>query len=357
MLKKILNITENVLINSECWTYYKFAIMQTVPNFYQWLSCHMKIFHDQNGNSDFGENGCIYPLSYFSDILNIHDGNILSISKKRIVSYLIEQIDKGIYIIIDLNYQRIINTNDNTFSLHETLIYGYDSETKEFITPLLSDGVFKESRIGFEKLEDAFEDVVRNYTKDKNKLFNRRQWFYGVTCIKPNINYNNTNANYDLINKLKLEHEGFVYKKYVIIEGRELEKYYTYATGLSCLLYLSKFIKKIIIEDNCTRSDIKKCIKCCTKIYENQNMIKSTLEWFVGNEEISRTNLNSLLYKYKKCCETLLINVMRLYKYKQNQNKLLLEKDINDLNDLYFKEKLLLKEIIKELELICRNKL
>ena len=103
----------------------------------------------------------MYLLSYFLDILSIYDGNIMSKSKKDIVSYLVDQINKGVYIIIDLNYHRINGNTDNTFCLHETLIYGYDKDTKEFITPLLSNGNFKESRIGFEKLEDVFNDSIK----------------------------------------------------------------------------------------------------------------------------------------------------------------------------------------------------
>lgn len=108
----------------------------------------MKIYFDQNGNAIFGENGNMYPLSHFFDILSIYDGNIFSVTKDNIVDYLIDKINQDTYIIIDLNYPRI-NGVDDVFWLHETLIYGYDTQTKEFLTPLLSDSGFKKSKIRF----------------------------------------------------------------------------------------------------------------------------------------------------------------------------------------------------------------
>lgn len=357
IVKKILKVEKKPLVSSECWTYYKFSVMQTVSNFYEWLSCHMKIYIDQNGNSVFGENGYMYPLSYFSDILNIHDGNIMSKSKKDIVDYLIEQIDNGVYVIVDLNYRRINGKNDNTFWLHETLIYGYDKSTKEFLTPLLSDGSFKESRISFDKLEDAFDDAIKYYSEDKNRLFNRRTWFFGITCIKPNRNYRNANAYFDFISKLKSELDGSIYKKYKSVDGIETENGYSYAMGLSCLSYLAAYMKKIIIENHCTPENIRKCRKSCTKIYENQSIIKSTLEWFINTQEYSNTILESLLFEYQRCCDIMLLNVRRFYKYHQNQDGILLEKIINDLNHLYMQERLLLERLIEEFKMVYKSKL
>ena len=44
MMKKILKVEKNPLILSECWTYYKFSIIQTMPNFYPWLTNHIKVY-------------------------------------------------------------------------------------------------------------------------------------------------------------------------------------------------------------------------------------------------------------------------------------------------------------------------
>lgn len=77
--EKILNISNDLLINSECWTYYKFAIIQTSDYFETWLTNHMDLYIDQNANAIFGNDGMMYPLSYYSDILNIGEKHILDV--------------------------------------------------------------------------------------------------------------------------------------------------------------------------------------------------------------------------------------------------------------------------------------
>lgn len=104
-MKKILNISNDTLVNSECWTYYKFAIMQNSKSFDVWLTNHMELYIEQNGNAVFGYDGMMYPLSYYGDILNIREKHILDISAEQIVSFLIEQIDNGNYVVLDLNYK------------------------------------------------------------------------------------------------------------------------------------------------------------------------------------------------------------------------------------------------------------
>ena len=61
-MKKILNISNDTLVNSECWTYYKFAIMQNSKSFDVWLTNHMELYIEQNGNAVFGYDGMMYPV-------------------------------------------------------------------------------------------------------------------------------------------------------------------------------------------------------------------------------------------------------------------------------------------------------
>lgn len=51
---KILDVCSNPLITSECWTYYKFAVMQTSDYFDVWLTNHMDLYIDQNGTLTSG---------------------------------------------------------------------------------------------------------------------------------------------------------------------------------------------------------------------------------------------------------------------------------------------------------------
>ena len=67
MLRK-LQLSKEVFINSECWTYYKFAVMQTSDYFETWLTNHMELYIDQNDSAVLGNDGMMYPLSYYGEI-------------------------------------------------------------------------------------------------------------------------------------------------------------------------------------------------------------------------------------------------------------------------------------------------
>ena len=100
--------------------------MQTSNYFDVWLTNHMDLYIDQNGSAVFGESGMMYPLTYYEDILELKETNLLKIPTFQVIRFLIEQINKGNYIIIDSNYKRLLFPNTNEFQLHEVLVYGYD---------------------------------------------------------------------------------------------------------------------------------------------------------------------------------------------------------------------------------------
>ena len=54
MASKTLPIELKPLVTSECWNYYKFAIMQTMPEFDVWLASHPQLYISQNGIVYYG---------------------------------------------------------------------------------------------------------------------------------------------------------------------------------------------------------------------------------------------------------------------------------------------------------------
>ena len=346
MARKILEVEKNPLITSECWTYYKLSVMQTIPFFDLWLANHMKMYLDQNGDAVFGDNGCMYPLSYFSDILDISDANILSVSADKIVQFLINQIDENNYIIIDVNYKKLKDRDSLQFWLHETLIYGYDTENEEFFTPMLSHGTFKETRIGFEELALAYKDAYERYTQDKALLFNRRVWFYGITALKPKKEYENTNVFYDFIYKLKWEKEGNFYERQKHASDFEHVESYVYYTGISCMLYLASYTRKLMEHEDIKEGDIVRCRNSCLKIYENQKIVLRSMKWFRGKIANENEVLEELSQKYEKCCEQVYINVLQYEKRRYTKNQEILVHVIENLEQLYWLEKEILEEYI-----------
>lgn len=339
MSKKILEIEKNVLITSECWNYYKFAIIQTIPGFEYWLTNHMKVFLEQGGRAVFGENGTMYPISYFFDLLEFKDGNILSINPNSIIEFLLNKIDANEYIIIDLNYDKIKDHNATTFRLHETLIYGYDFEKKEFITPILEGDIFKESHVAFEAVEKAYGDAWNYYKNDLQRLINRRHWFYGLTTIIKKEKYYNSNAVYDIISKFNNEANNFVYTRKKL-GGSDEQKFYT---GIVCLDILAKIILDKL--DNGDLSDLDVLKQSCLKLYEYQNLLVKSIALLKKCNFIS-TESTVYIDLYERCFNRLKATVLMFDKYSITCDKSILLRISDRLHEIYVCEQEIIPRLI-----------
>lgn len=349
MLRK-LQLSKEVFINSECWTYYKFAIMQTSDYFETWLTNHMELYIDQNANAIFGNDGMMYPLSYYSDILNIGEKHILDVPVENIIGFLIEQIDSGNYVILDLNYKRILFPDTDEFQLHETLVYGYDLEKKEFIVPIMKKGVFKENKVSFDVLVKSYQESFDYYQNDINRLFNRRLWFLGITIINLKNDCDNSNKFYDLIKKMNIHLEGRIYTKRNRTSGQG-DKGYTYYTGVSCLSYLINLIEGCL--ENCSiKNDAiaEKYRKACLKIFESQKMILHLLKWAYFNLEVNDVDANLLIKEYEHCCSKTNAAVLLFYKYRTLKELNIINRILKNLKNSLEIEIKILPDIMEQIK-------
>lgn len=347
MALKLLPTVKKTFITSECWTYYKLSIIQTLPFFDLWLATHMKIYSDQYGDTYFGDAGRPYPLSYFSEILHMEEKSIFDFSSNDIIEFIIHEIDKGNYLIMDANYNKLLGRSSSSFWLHETLIYGYDTDTKEFITPLLSNQAFKETRISFQAFKDSYEDILDFYTQNNDELFDRRSYFFPITILKPKHNYTNANACYDFVTKLRYELTGMMYTEQQYPSSGSSEETYTYCTGLSCLPSFANIMQDLFKSLDETQDMPKRYCNTCLKLYENQNMLLHSMKWFANEHAKGSKPLEDLIKQYENCCNTMYNNVLLFYKYLLNRDNRIIETIINSLNQIYDREKKLLEEIIE----------
>lgn len=346
MALKLLPISPKPFITSECWTYYKLSIIQTLPVFDLWLANHMKIYSNQYGDAFYGDAGRLYPLSYFSEILDMEEKSIFDISSTEIIDFIIRQIDKGNYLIIDANYNKLLGRNLSSFWFHETLIYGYDTDTQEFITPLLSNQSFKETRISFQVFKDSYEDILDFYTQNKEAFFDRRSYFFPITILRPKHNYTNANACYDFVAKLRYELTGMMYTEQQYSSSGNSEETYTYCTGLPCMPYFVNIMQDLINPIGETQDKPERYCKTCLKLYENQNMLLHSMKWFTNEYVKGSKPLEELIKQYENCCNTMYNNVLLFYKYLLNRDNRIIERIINSLNQTYDIEKGLLEEMI-----------
>ncbi len=307
----------------------------------------MELYIDQNGNAVFGNNGMMYPLSYYGDILNIDEKHLLDVPAEQIVRFLMEQIDSGNYVILDLNYKKILVQDTNEFQLHETLVYGYDLEKKEFIVPIMGKGVFKENRVSFEVLVKSYQESYDYYQKDINRLFNRRLWFLGITIIKLKKDCDNANKFYDLIRKISIHSEGRIYTK-KNISSEDGDKGYTFYTGISCLSYIVRLIEKSL-EDCTIENDAiaEKYRKACLKILESQKMNLHLVKWAFANLKVNDADGNLFITEYERCCSKTNAAILLFYKYQILKDSNIINRILKKLRDSLVIENKILPGIVE----------
>lgn len=148
--------------------------------------------------------------------------------------------------------------------------------------------------------------------------------------------------------KLKWEKAGNMYSRKKYIDDCDDMKPYVYYTGISCMMYLAWFMKKLIYEDGIKGENIYRCRKACLKLYENQNMILRTMRWF--NTKIDSKNELLVEYsrKYAKCCEQIYTNVLLYDKYFITKDNKVLVRIIENAERTYYQEKDILDAYIEE---------
>lgn len=331
-MKKTLKICEKPLITSECFTYYKMAIIQTIPDYETWLINRFKMFIDGDGDSIFGEIGDIYSLVSYSEILNIEEENVFNIGKDKIVSYIIRKINEEKYVMVDLNFEKLYSHHKG-FELHETLIYGYDCDNQEFIMRGINNNTFKEWRVSFQKVEEAYEDVNNFFVSDKLQLLNRKRYFSGITLLSPKYDYRNINDEYELIYRLESEVLGYIYKRFDPDGQNEVTIY----TGITCVKKLYDDLSDIISADNYDSKRIEKCLKLCLRISERENVLLHAVSAFFKKYSIS--DEDNVLEDFKKCYDMMYQNVLLFYKCRRKFDKEIIKRIAERVEKCFHMEK------------------
>lgn len=323
-------------ITSECWTYYKFAIMQTSEFYSEWLLSHIQLVTYSNGRCIFGNDDQFYPLSYFNEILDIEDGHLNNIPPEKIVTYLKKMIFSRKYVILDLNFFKVYNIDKEGFHLHETLIYGYDDEEEIFFTTLTCKEGMVEAKISFKTIEKAYQDVYEFYQKDLSRFFNRKLYFFGITLISLKSLYSNANKDYDFIKKLNKSLDKKVYKR---ANGSTKKNECEYTLSVCRYRYILKMLNQLL-ENN---QNEKEAYKSLLKIYEYHSVNISAMSTFFEKE-------HEILSSYIEYCNKCYVILQKFSKYILTHNVELLKTIINDVRRLESEEIAVIQSCIKYLQ-------
>lgn len=307
-------------ITSECWTCYRFAIMQTSEFYTDWLMSHMELVTFSNGRCIFGYDENIYPLSYFNEILDISDGELLNVPPERIVDYLKEQLNKDKYIIIDLNQNRLYNNEISELYTHDTLIYGYDDEKKEFFSLMIPMRDENEGRISFESIEKAYEDVYCYYKGNLPYYHTRRSFHFGLTLISVKPIYKNSNMKYDFYKKLHKTLGKDIYKK---SNGVTKEFECEYTIGVYRYRYIIEMLNALLKGER----DEVESYKAILKVYEYHTICYAALESIVDDND-------ELIERYANHIKKLHFFVQMFLKYRITRNNDSIKKIISNLKNI-----------------------
>lgn len=349
-MKKILPLCVKPYVTSECWTYYKFAILQTVTTYKDWVMKYMDVCTDENGYSVFGTPEERFTLSYYNEILDFKDGAILSHSGDAIIKYLIELINANKYVLVDLNYSRIAECEED-FYLHETLIYGYNEEKRCFYSPILEKGVFTEKTIEYKTLIKAYMEAVNYYLDDKHRLFSRRNWFYGITVISPRDYNPSENRFFEFLNKIRKERVGGKYQKDVLNRDLIITGTQVYYTGLISLMILRRAFLRAYEDQEFLRARTSHLQMSLLKIYEHQNLISLSMKNFIDSLEF-RMYLEETVKEYMLCCKEMYALYLMFQKFCCSSDKKVLNIIAEKLTSIYERE----NGILKEFECVATEK-
>ncbi len=300
-MRKLPVVLQSEIV-SECWTFYKMAVIQTHPRLEEWFaSKRLDVFLSENGShSCFGEYGAMYPLSYYGDILHISE--VQDPNPIHIVDRIERGIDAGQYTIVYLNFTTLFNdTMHESPYIHEMLIYGYDESRRVFYCA----HVGKEYELAYDLFLENYTGVWDLFRREPELLFPRRMWYFLVTSISLNLDYHNDNACYDFLKKVEREWKVGTVIKNEYSKWGEKENQIVYHCGIYALLALRD--KLLWMRTQSPTTD-----ECYTysliilKFCEHRSILLRSMAWFMEhngflNEEKTAVPMRACYGRYEKC--------------------------------------------------------
>ena len=326
MTLKKLPLKNDPIITSECWTYYKMAIIETHPNAKAWLASHMKLMSTTFPftKSFYGENMHIHNMHYYGEILIIEEINPLYLMDNSSFSRkLVAEIDNGNYIVIYCNTPTLDDINSDEIFAHEILLYGYDTKRKIFyVLPSPTYGYDTERKVyyplpspnkepdggievSFSTLEIAYRQMMDNWNVDPTSLYSKREIEFTVARMHLRKDYSGCNAVYDAIERIENEMDSTesVRKSYDEFGNLLTEK--TSVMGLANISLLQEIVRDIII--NPVKNDIRgiplsqNIMPMFRKFCEMRKLIYISIKFVISALNIEDLSALAVADEYSKC--------------------------------------------------------
>lgn len=336
------------IIKTECWTYFKWGIIQSSKLGESWIASNFRIYIDNEYKVYFGDASVKLYMHDFRDILDFEEVDYWSVSSEEIVDIIKHNILDNKYMIVYLIYNN---------SLHDFLFYGFDDEKQQFIIPNVVNGRFEEFNISYEEVQNTYEEFRQVNIKDPDLWLIINANFYPITRITLKENYNTEDCYYAVIERFMEEVDG---KKYSIQKYNENKKIFcsdSLFTGIACLLAMEERVYQYIRDKKYITGTVfeklsKELNLNFNKLSEHRYAVFLSMKWFSKRYDKINKDIYFCIKEYEKCC----VNMRRISNlamvFEQNEEWDCIYRIQNLLKSQYEKEKMILSLF---LELIVKE--
>ena len=325
MMKK-LPLKVDSYVMSECWTFYKLAIIQTHPDYHEWLAGHMSVVMLDDYNTLFGDQYGTFPTEYFNDILCYEEIDVSSFDPDSVIDVFKKEIDNGGYIIFDCNFNGFYGPfEEGSHDIHETLLYGYNDEDKTMFTTEIIQGKFCEAQMPYSDIIKGYKQTLEYFSEKPKEIYYRRNWFYPVTRITLKDKLYCVDPVYKLIRKLNSEYEGGkCTRTYMNDSGaKETHEYYH---GMGIVEQILDICKTALKEDiGLYNKQSGRISGAYIKLHEHGIMIMDSVKWAYDKMNINSKESKELYDRYAETVDLLQMLYLLCFKYRFNNKASLLE--------------------------------
>lgn len=313
---KKLPIKIDSLVKTECWTQYLLSIVQTSELSDAWVASHFQLCGIDDGGAWYGTSSKILSYKDALDIINYEDVCIWTITPERIIPWIIEEINRDNYILVELMFK-----NGSSHRIHEMLLYGYDINEGCFFTPIINNNTqeIEETKIPFDQVLLMYKNLYLHFTNDANKdeLISSLRCNYLISRISLRKDYKADGALYDFWRLLDSYLNGEIYDASQINSNFEIIKNKKIYCGISTMLSVIEEMDKIISERKFIEHDTDviyndlfgrvsdKLSRDIYKIYEHKKILLSSIIWFYSNMNTVTQESKELVEKFRKCCNSM----------------------------------------------------
>ena len=321
-----LPLKSDPIVTSECWTYYKMAIIETHPYAKAWLASHMKLMTTKVPfpKAFYGENMSIHNMHYYGDILSIEEIDPLYLlDDYSFSSKLVAEIDRGNYIVMFCNTPTLNDVNSDKTFAHEILLYGYDADREVFcLLPSPTYGYDSERdmfyalpsphktpdggiEVSFLSLNIAYRQMMNNWKIDPSEINNKREIEFTVARMHLLETYNGCNALYDAIERIENEMDSTESFRKSYDEFGNLISKKKSALGLANISLLQNVVREII--NNPFKKDVRgiplsqDILPMFRKFYEMRRLIHVSLEFVMSSLDIDDESVHLAVREYYEC--------------------------------------------------------